>query len=144
MVPFVYSGTEGRSCSELLRSPTELKRRTRSFSQHSLSNVPQTPPFFNVLPAHCAIPLLTDSPSVSTTHLGRVAMPANLTLLLLCGSMAIPLLTDSPSVSTTYLGRVAMPANLTYYYNNSFYTIFANVCILGITNSFMYYICNQN
>jgi hypothetical protein len=64
-----------------------------------------------------AIPLLTDSPSVSTTYLGRVAMPANLTLLLLCGSMAIPLLTDSPSVSTTYLGRVAMPANLTYYYS---------------------------
>ncbi len=73
MVPLVYSGTSGRSCSELLRSPTELKRRTRSFSQHSLSNVPQTPPFFNVLPVHCAIPLLTDSPSVSTTHLGRVA-----------------------------------------------------------------------
>ena len=78
MVPFVYSGTSGRNCSELLRSPTELKRRTRSFSQHTLSNVPQTPPFFNVLPVHCAIPLLTDSPSVSTTHLGRVAMPANL------------------------------------------------------------------
>ena len=66
MVPLVYSGTEGRSCSELLRSPTELKRRTRSFSQHSLSNVPQTPPFFNVLPVHYAIPLLTDSPSAST------------------------------------------------------------------------------
>ena len=66
-VPLVYSGTEGRSCSELLRSPTELKRRTRSFSKLSLSNVPQTPPFFNVLSVHCAIPLLTDSPSVSTT-----------------------------------------------------------------------------
>jgi hypothetical protein len=103
MVPFVYSGTEGRSCSELLRSPTELKRRTRSFSQHSLSNVPQTPPFFNVLPVHYAIPLLTDSSSVSTTHLGRVAMPANLPYYYSCGLRQIPLLTDSPYASTTIL-----------------------------------------
>ena len=78
MVPFAYSGTEGRSCSQLLRSPTELKRRTRSFSQHSLSNAPQTPPFFYVLPVHYAIPLLTDSPAVSTTHLGRIKITASL------------------------------------------------------------------